>query len=63
MGDLIKPIFCAVLLAGLAFTLGYGQMRFTEDKEKGTVTVYEGDRKESKVEQEYQKYILKYKKN
>jgi hypothetical protein len=51
------------LLAGLAFIFGYGQMRYTEDKEKGTVTVYEGDRKESKVEQEHQKYILKYKKN
>jgi len=45
MGDLIKPVFCAVLLAGLAFTPGYGQMRFSEDKEKGMVTVYEGEKK------------------
>jgi hypothetical protein len=45
MGDLIKPIFFVVLFVGFALTLGYGQMRFATDKEEGTVTVYEGEKK------------------
>lgn len=45
MGHILKSSGCFLFLMGLAFSLCLGQMRYVEDKENGTLTIYEGQDK------------------
>lgn len=45
MGHIIKSVFSKMFLLGLCFTISFSQITYTEDKEKGTLTIYEGKNK------------------
>ncbi|MBD3413350.1 MAG: hypothetical protein GF421_02840 [Candidatus Aminicenantes bacterium] len=42
MGHFIRSMTVIVVFIGMVFSISYSQMRFSEDKQKGTLTVYEG---------------------